>query len=136
NCRDKELKNDSIAKEILFILTDEPSLQIMNLLEKKELSVREISSTLNLAISTTYKKIKKLEGLKLLRVAKVVRTLDGMDETFYTLSIKEIRVTYRNDTLSFDIKRKTFNEKIIRHDKNSKNKLFFNRDNSTYNLTA
>jgi len=108
------LKNDSIAKEILFILTDEPSLQIMNLLEKKELSVRIISSTLNLPISTTYKKIKRLEGLKLLRVAKVVRTLDGMDETFYTLSIKEIRVTYRNDTLSFDIQQKAFDDKIIR----------------------
>jgi len=93
------LKNESIAKEILFILTDEPSLQIMNLLEKKEHSVREISSTLKLPISSTYKKIKRLEGLKLLRVAKVVRTLDGMDETFYILSIKEIRVTYRKDTL-------------------------------------
>ena len=108
------MKNDSIAKEILFILTDEPSLQIMNLLEKKELNVRIISSTLNLPISTTYKKIKRLEGLKLVRVAKVVRTLDGMDETFYTLSIKEIRVTYRKDTLSFDIQQKAFDDKIIR----------------------
>jgi predicted transcriptional regulator len=105
---------DPTAKEILFILTDEPSLQIMNLLEKKEQSVRAISSTLHLPISSTYKKIKKLEGLKLLRVAKVVRTLDGMDETFYTLSIKEIRVTYRNDTLSFDIQQKAFDDKIIR----------------------
>ena len=108
------MKNYSIAKEILFILTDEPSLQIMNLLEKKELSVREISSTLNLAISSTYKKIKRLECLKLLRVAKVVRTLDGMDETFYTLSIKEIRVTYRKDTLSFYIQQKAFDDKITR----------------------
>ena len=108
------MKNESIAKEILFILTDEPSLQIMNLLEKKELSVRVISSTLNLPTSSTYKKIKRLEGLKLLRVAKVVRTLDGMDETFYTLSIKEIRVTYRKDTLSFDIQQKAFDDKIIR----------------------
>jgi len=86
----------------------------MNLLEKKELSVRVISSTLNMPISTTYKKIKRLEGLKLVRVAKVVRTLDGMDETFYTLSIKEIRVTYRKDTLSFDIQQKAFDDKIIR----------------------
>ena len=108
------MKNEYVAKEILFILTDEPSLQIMNLLEKKELSVRVISSTLNLAISTTYKKIKRLEGLKLVRVAKVVRTLDGMDETFYTLSIKEIRVTYRKDTLSFDIQQKAFDDKITR----------------------
>jgi len=108
------LKNDSIAKEILFILTDEPSLQIMNLLEKKELSVRIISSSLNMPISTTYKKIKRLEGLKLLRIAKVVRTLDGMDETFYTVSIKEIRVTYRKDTLSFDIQQKAFDDKITR----------------------
>jgi len=108
------LKNDSRSQDILDVLTDEASLQIMDLLEKENLSARIISSILNIPISSTYKKIKKLEGLKLLRVAKVVRTLDGMDETFYTLSIKEIRVTYRKDTLSFDIQQKAFDDKIIR----------------------
>lgn len=44
------------SKDILAVLTDEESLQIMNLLDKTELSVRAISSTLNTPISSTYKK--------------------------------------------------------------------------------
>ena len=108
------MKNDSTAKEILSILTDEPSLQIMNLLYKRELSSRAISSTLNIPISSTYKKIKRLEQLKLIRIIKVIRTLDGMDESFYTLSIKQISVTYKSNTFSFDIQQKAFDDKIVR----------------------
>ena len=108
------MKNDSTAKEILSILTDEPSLQIMNLLEKRELSSRVISSTLNIPISSTYKKIKRLEQLNLIRITKVIRTLDGMDESFYTLSIKQISVTYKSNTFSFDIQQKAFDDKIVR----------------------
>ena len=108
------MNNDSTAKEILSILTDEPSLQIMKLLDKRELSARNISSTLNIPISSTYKKIKRLEELKLIRVTKVIRTLDGMDESFYTLSIKQISVTYKNNTFSFDVQQKAFDDKIVR----------------------
>jgi transcription initiation factor IIE alpha subunit len=108
------LKNNSTSKEILSILTDEPSLQIMKLLEKRELSSRGISSTLNIPISSTYKKIKRLERLNLIRITKVIRTLDGMDESFYTLSIKQISVTYKNNTFSFDIQQKAFDDKIVR----------------------
>jgi DNA-binding transcriptional ArsR family regulator len=108
------LNTGSSAKEILSILTDEPSLHIMELLEKRELSARDISSTLNIPISSTYKKIKRLEQLKLVRITKVIRTLDGMDESFYTLSIKQISVTYKNNTFSFDIQQKAFDDKIVR----------------------
>lgn len=108
------MKNDSASKDILAILTDEATLQIMNLLDKRDLSAREISTILNMPISSTYKKIKRLEQLKLIRIAKVIRTLEGMDESFYTLSIKEINVTYKNNTFSFDIQQKAFDDKIVR----------------------
>jgi DNA-binding transcriptional ArsR family regulator len=108
------LNNELTAKEILSILTDEPLLDIMKLLDKRELSARNISSTLNIPISSTYKKIKRLEQLKLIRITKVIRTLDGMDESFYTLSIKQISVTYKNNTFSFDIQQKAFDDKIVR----------------------
>src|ERR1043165_3537961 len=114
NCSDKELKDGSTAKEILSVLTDEASLQIMSLLEKRELSTKDISSTLDIPISSTYKKIKRLEQLKLLRITKVIRTLDGMDEFFYTLSIKQLSVTYKNSIFSFDIQQKAFDDKIVR----------------------
>lgn len=100
------MKNDSGSKDILDVLTDETSLQIMNLLDKDDLSARTISSILNVPISSTYKKIKRLEKLKLIRITKVIRTLEGMDESFYTLSIKEINVTYKNNEFSFEIQQK------------------------------
>jgi predicted transcriptional regulator len=108
------LNNGSSAKEVLSILTDEPSLDIMKLLDKRELSARNISSSLNIPISSTYKKIKRLEQFKLIRITKVVRTLDGMNESFYTLSTKQISITYKNNMFSFDIQQKAFDDKIVR----------------------
>lgn len=108
------MNNDSGSKDILDVLTDEASLQIMDLLDKKDESARVISSILDIPLSSTYKKIKRLERLKLIRVKKVVRTLEGMDESFYTLSIKEINVTYKNNKFSFDIQQKAFDDKIVR----------------------
>ena len=106
--------DDLNTKDILSILTDESSLKIMNLLDKRELSTQNISSTLNIPLSSTYRKIKKLEELNIIKTTKVIRTLDGSDESFYTLSIKEINVTYKRNKFSFDIQQKALDEKIVR----------------------
>ena len=106
--------DDLNTKDILSILTDESSLKIMNLLDKRELSTQNISSTLNIPLSSTYRKIKKLEELNIIKTTKVIRTLDGSDESFYTLSIKEINVTYKRNKFSFDIQQKASDEKIVR----------------------
>ena len=106
--------DDPNTKDILSILTDESSLKIMNLLDKRELSTQNISSTLNIPLSSTYRKIKKLEELNIIKTTKVIRTLDGSDESFYTLSIKEINVTYKRNKFSFDIQQKALDEKIVR----------------------
>ena len=106
--------DDLNTKDILSILTDESSLKIMNLLDKRELSTQNISSTLNIPLSSTYRKIKKLEELNIIKTTKVIRTLDGSDESFYTLSIKEINVTYKGNKFSFDIQQKASDEKIVR----------------------
>jgi hypothetical protein len=45
---------------------------------------------------------------------KVFRTLDGLDESFYTLSIKEINVTYKRNKFLLDIQQKALDEKIVR----------------------
>ena len=55
--------DDPNAKDILPILTDEPSLKIMNLVDKRELSTQNISSTLNIPVSLTYRKIKNPSNL-------------------------------------------------------------------------
>ena len=102
------------AKDILFVLSDEASLKIMNILDKKVLNVQLISSTLNIPISSTYRKIRKLEELKIIKKTKVVRTLDGLDESFYTLSTNEISITYKNNSFSYDIQQRALGERIVR----------------------
>src|SRR6476646_8335401 len=97
--------------DILFMLTDESSLQIIKLLDKKQLSAQMISSTLNIPLSSTYRKIKKLEQLKII---KVVRTLDGLDQSFYTLWMKEIKISYRDHKFSINIRLLSSDEKIVR----------------------
>ena len=106
--------DDPNAKDILSILTDEPSLKIMNLLDKRELSTQNISSTLNIPLSSTYRKIKKLEQLNIIKTMKVTRTFDGLDESFYTLSIKEINVTNKRNKFLFNIQQKALDDKIVR----------------------
>jgi predicted transcriptional regulator len=108
------LNNGPTEKDILFILTDESSLQIMKLLDKKQLSAQIISSTLNIPISTTYRKIKKLEQLKIIKVTKVVRTLDGLDESFYSLWMNEIKISYKDHKFSINIRLLPSDEKIVR----------------------
>lgn len=78
----------------------------MNLLDKRELSTEDLSSTLNMPLSSIRRKIKKLEQLNIIKTTKVIRTLDRSDESFYTLSIKEINVTYKRNRFSFDIQQK------------------------------
>jgi DNA-binding transcriptional ArsR family regulator len=108
------LSNDSTAKEILFVLSDETCLKIMKLLDNKELNAQIISSTLSIPLSSTYRKIRKLEQLKIIKKTKVIRTLDGLDESFYTLSMKEITITYRNHSFKFNIQQKKLEDRIVR----------------------
>jgi len=108
------LNNGPTEKDILFILTDDSSLQIMKLLDKKQLSVQMISSTLSIPLSSTYRKIKKLEQLKIIKVTKVVRTLDGLDESFYTLWMREIKISYKNHKFEINIRLLSSDEKIVR----------------------
>ena len=108
------MSNDSTAKDILFVLSDEASLKIMKILDKKVLNAQLISSTLNIPISSTYRKIRKLEQLKIIKKTKVVRTLDGLDESFYTLSMNEISITYKNNSFSFNIQQRALGERIVR----------------------
>jgi DNA-binding Lrp family transcriptional regulator len=97
------LNNDFTAKDILFVLSD-----------NSELNAQNISSTLGIPLSSTYRKIRKLEQLKIIKKAKVVRTLDGLDESFYTLAMNEITITYRNHSFKFNIQQKKLEDRIVR----------------------
>jgi hypothetical protein len=69
---------------------------------------------LDLPLSSTYRKVSKLEELKIIKKTKVMRKLDGSDESFYILWAYEINISYKNNSFTFNIKQKPLDEKIIR----------------------
>ena len=108
------MNNPSSTKDILSILLDETNLKILKLLDGKEQTIQQVSSLLDIPLSSTYRKIGKLEKLGLIKKTKVVRTLDGLDESVYTLWAYEIIVSYKDNSLSFKIKQKPLDDKIVR----------------------
>jgi DNA-binding transcriptional ArsR family regulator len=102
------------AKEILSILSDDTNLKIMKLLEGKELSIQQVSSQLGIPLSSAYRKMGKMEQLQILKKTKIMRRLDGLDESFYTTWIYEISINYKDSTFSYRIKQKSLEDKIVR----------------------
>jgi DNA-binding transcriptional ArsR family regulator len=102
------------AKEILSVLSDDTNLKIMKLLEGKELSIQQVSSHLGIPLSSAYRKIGKMEQLQILKKTKIMRRLDGLDESFYTTWIYEININYKDSTFSYRIKQKSLEDKIVR----------------------
>ena len=105
---------DSFAKDILAILSDDASLMIIEALDGKELSIQQISSSLDVPLSSTYRKMGKLERLRIVKKAKIIRNLDGMDESLYTRWADEINISYREKSFSVVIKMKPIEERIVR----------------------
>ena len=100
--------------EILGILGDEYSRKILSVLAKNELNTQEISEKLGIPSSTTYRKIKNLESLGLIKKTKVVRTLEGLDESYYKSLVSGIEVKFRDGEISCKLEKFTMDEKIQR----------------------
>ena len=100
--------------EILTVLGDEYSRKILSILAKNELNAQETSDNLDIPTSTTYRKIKNLENLGLVRKTKVVRTLEGLDESYYKSLVSGIDVKFKDGEISCKIEKFTMDEKIQR----------------------
>jgi predicted transcriptional regulator len=102
------------ASEILATISDEQSREIIKLVTNNELTIQQISSMLNIPLSTAYRKTRKLEELKIIKKTKVVRTLEGLDESYYKNWTYEIIVIYRDGKLSYQLEHLKIEEKIVR----------------------
>jgi DNA-binding transcriptional ArsR family regulator len=105
---------DSFAKDILSILSDDTSLKVIEALDGKELSIQQISSCLDIPLSSTYRKMGKLEQLRIVKKAKIIRNLDGMDESLYTRWADEINISYKDKSFSITMKMKPIDKRIVR----------------------
>lgn len=100
--------------EIISILADDYSREMIVLLTNTEMSAQQIASKLDIPTSTTYRKLKSLENLKIIKKTKVVRTLEGLDESYYKSTIKEIDIKFKDGELSVKIERGYVDEPIVR----------------------
>jgi predicted transcriptional regulator len=106
--------NSPSPKDILSVLTDETSINILKLLDREEYSIQQIASLLELPISSTYRKVNRLEQIKTIKKTKIVRKIDGTNESFYTSWIDEIQVRFKNNKITCNIKNKPQQDKIVR----------------------
>ncbi|PIW35812.1 MAG: ArsR family transcriptional regulator [Nitrosopumilales archaeon CG15_BIG_FIL_POST_REV_8_21_14_020_33_23] len=102
------------ASEIFSTLSDEQSREIIKLVSKTEFTIQQISNMLNIPLSTTYRKTRKLEELEIIKKTKVIRTLEGLDESYYKNWIYEIVITYRDGELSYKLEHVKIEDKIVR----------------------
>ncbi|MFQ5439883.1 MAG: winged helix-turn-helix domain-containing protein [Nitrosopumilaceae archaeon] len=100
--------------KVLFLLSDVKSREIINVLSKAELTVQQVSNLLKIPQSTAYRKIKKLEEVKIIKKTKVVRTLEGLDESYYKNWVYEIVVTFREGNISYKLEHLKMEDKIVR----------------------
>jgi len=100
--------------EILDVLADEYSRKILAVLAKNELNAQKISEMLEMPTSTTYRKIKNLESLGLIKKTKVIRTLEGLDESYYKSLVSGIDVKFKDGEVSCKLEKFTMDEKIQR----------------------
>ena len=100
--------------EILSILSDKQSREIIKVLSKTELTIQQISNLLNIPQSTAYRKIRKLEELHIVKKTKIVRTLEGLDESYYKNWTYEIIVAFREGKLSYNLEHVKMEDKIVR----------------------
>ena len=93
--KEEDSKDDAKEKsdEILAILSDKQSREIIKVLSKTELTIQQISNLLNIPQSTAYRKIRKMEELNIVKKTKVVRTLEGLDESYFKNWTYEITIT-------------------------------------------
>lgn len=100
--------------EILSVLGDEYSRKILSTLSKNEMSAQEISDKLGIPSSTTYRKIKNLENLTLIKRTKIIRTLEGLDESYYKSVVSGIDVKFKDGEILCKLEKFTMDEKIQR----------------------
>ena len=108
------MKNPSSTKDILSILLDDINLKIIELLDGKELNIQQFAILFDIPLSSTYRKIGKLKRYGIIKKTKVIRKLDGSDESVYTSWIYEITINYKDNSLSFKVRQKPLQDKSVR----------------------
>lgn len=103
-----------IDDNITSVLADKYTREILTILTNEELSSLQIASKLDIPTSTTYRKIKSLEELNLVKKTKVIRTIEGLNESYYKSMVSEINVNFKDGKITYLVERIKMDDKIVR----------------------
>ena len=101
-------------EDIISVLADKYGREILSLLTSNELSAQQMSTRLDIPVSTTYRKIKSLEDLNLIKKTKVIRTHEGLNESYYKSLVSEIDIKFKDGKISYHVERIKMDDKIVR----------------------
>jgi len=101
-------------EDIISVLADTYGREIISLLTTNELSAQQMSTHLDIPVSTTYRKIKSLEDLNLIKKTKVIRTHEGLNERYYKSLVSEIDIKFKDGKISYHVERIKMDDKIVR----------------------
>ncbi len=103
-----------IENDITTVLADKYTRDILTILAKEELSAQQIATRLDIPTSTTYRKIKVLEDLNLIKKTKIIRTVEGLRESYYRSLVLEINIRYKDGNFTYTVDKIRMDDKIIR----------------------
>ena len=100
--------------EIIELLANKNSREIVSLTSTKECSAIQLSQELDIPLATVYRNLKLLETAGLIQHVKTIINLQGNEERYFRCAINEILLHIDNGVISVDVKKDERNYKIIR----------------------
>ena len=100
--------------DIVAIIGDKTNRKIISLLSTSELSSKQIAEKLNIPLSTTYRKLSSLEKLKIIKKTKVIRTLEGLDESYYKSWVSEVNIKFKDGEIFYKLEHVKMEDKMVR----------------------
>ena len=100
--------------EIIELLANKHSREIVSLTSTKECSAIQLSQELDIPLATVYRNLKLLEADGLIQHVKTIINLQGNEERFFRCVITDIMVHINNGVISIDVKKDERSYKIIR----------------------
>lgn len=100
--------------DAISAIADKHNREILSILSKEELSGQMIAKKLDIPTSTVYRKIKQLEDLQLIKKTKVMRTLDGLDQSFYRGLVLRVEITFEDGVTKYHIHKIQMEDKLVR----------------------
>ncbi len=100
--------------EIIELLANKYSREIVSLTSTKECSAIQLSQELGIPLATVYRNLKLLETAGLIQHVKTIINLQGNEERYFRCAISDVMMHINNGVISVDVKKDERSYKIIR----------------------